>query len=105
MNKFFFVPAIFVPLIFFAQVKEKSPVTKSTFQKPFERKAFIENKGQFESSLPATKKTFNYCIDKGYHVFFYNNEISYRFTKQVKAKETLLNKFESEEKREERERE
>jgi len=70
---------------------------------PFERKAFIENKGQFQNSLSGNKINFNYCIDKGYQVFFYNNELDYRFTKFVKPKGTLLSKFESEEKREARE--
>lgn len=70
--------------------------------KPFERKAFIENKGQFDQSLTADKTTFNYCIDKGYQVFFYANEINYRFTKHFRSKGTFLNIFESEEKREER---
>lgn len=88
----------------FSQGKElKSTVGKSWAIKPFERKAFIENKGQFENSLPPDKKTFNYCIDKGYQVFFYANEICYRFTKHVKSKGTLLNIFESEENREKRE--
>lgn len=70
---------------------------------PFERKAFIENKGQFENDLPAAKKAFNYCVDKGYQVFFYNNELCYRFTKQLKSKAPIFNIFENEEKREERE--
>ncbi len=73
--------------------------------KPFERKAFIENKGQFDNNLPADKKSFKYCIDKGYQVFFYADEICYRLTRPVRVKETLLNKFESEEKREAREHE
>ena len=71
--------------------------------KPFERKAFIENKGQFQQSLPADKQNFNFCIDKGYQIFFYQNEISYLFTKHARSKGTILNIFESEEKREERE--
>src|ERR1035437_3895735 len=90
----------------FSQNKDrKLPVGTSWAIKPFERKAFIENKGQFENSLPHDKKDFSYCIDKGYQVFFYTNEICYRFTQPVKSKETLVNKFESEEKREEREHE
>ena len=71
--------------------------------KPFERKAFIENKGQFQQNLPADKQSFNFCIDKGYQIFFYQNEISYLFTKHARSKGTILNIFESEEKREERE--
>ncbi|MES2593080.1 MAG: PKD domain-containing protein [Bacteroidota bacterium] len=69
---------------------------------PFERKAFIENKGQFENDLPADKKAFNYCVDKGYQVFFYNNALSYRFTKYVKSKAPIFYMFETEAKREER---
>ena len=90
----------------FSQSKDnQSSVNRHWSVKPFERKAFIENKGQFENSLPENKKTFNYCIDKGYQVFFYGNEINYRFTKYTKSKETLIDKFRSEEKREAKEHE
>jgi len=82
----------------------KSTTLKSWTIKPFERKAFIENKGQYGNILPSDKNGFKYAIDKGYQVFFYTNEICYRFTKPVKSKGTLINLFESEEKREERER-
>jgi gliding motility-associated-like protein len=82
--------------------KKNSSVHNSWEIKPFERKAFIENKGQFESYLPSGKKDFTYCIDKGYQVFFYQNEITYLFTKHARSKGTILNIFETEEKREER---
>ncbi len=69
---------------------------------PFERKAFIENKGQFDNLLPEDKKGFQYCIDKGQQVFFYNDGIRYRFNSYTKSKVPLFSFFESEEEREER---
>ena len=90
----------------FSQSKNNAPfANKSWTVKPFERKGFIENKGQFENRLPDDKKTFNYAIDKGFQVFFYANEIDYRFTKYAKSKETLIDKFKSEAKREAKEHE
>lgn len=95
---------LFAATSIFAQNKNKQFGAGSKGEiKPFERKAFIENKGQFEKSLPADKQNFNFCIDKGYQIFFYQNEISYLFTKHASSKGTILNIFESEEKREERE--
>lgn len=93
------------PFPVFSQSNDLKPFNnKSWIVKPFERKAFIENKGQFDDRLPSDKKDFNYCIDKGCQIFFYDNQISYCFTKTVKSKGTLFNIFEKEEKREERER-
>ncbi len=88
----------------FSQINNKKSTTNTTWSvKPFQRKAFIENKGQFDNNLPADKKSFNYCIDNGYQLFFYPNEICYRFKKKIKSKGTILNFFESEQKREARE--
>ena len=69
--------------------------------KPFERKAFIENKGQFNSQLPSDKQNFNYCVDKGYQIFFYNNSFSYQFTKHNHRKENIFDILKTERKREE----
>lgn len=90
----------------YSQIKDNKPSKDNHWvAKPFERKAFIENKGQFENNLPIEKQNFNYCIDNGYQLFFYKNEICYRFTKHVKSKKALFNLFETEEKREIREHE
>ncbi|MCE9540640.1 MAG: hypothetical protein K8R85_15685, partial [Bacteroidetes bacterium] len=100
----FFGITLFASTSIFAQNKNnKFSAGWSSEVIPFERKAFIENKGQFEKSLPTDKQSFNFCIDKGYQIFFYPNEISYLFTKHARSKVTILNIFESEEKREERE--
>lgn len=100
----FLILPLLITTALFSQNKMNGFSNGSPWQiKPFERKAFIENKGQFENSLAPDKQNFNYCIDKGYQVFFYPNEISYRFTKYVKSKGTILNIFENEEKREARE--
>ncbi len=100
----FFAIVLSAASLSFSQNKSSASSKQASWKiKPFERKAFIENKGQFENILPAGKKNFNYCIDKGYQVFFYKDQLCYRFTKYTKVKETLLSRFESEEKREARE--
>lgn len=100
----FFGVGLFTATSIFAQHQNNKFSSESRWEiKPFERKAFIENKGQFEQSLPMDKQRFNFCIDKGYQVFFYQNEITYLLTKRVRSKGTILNIFESEEKREARE--
>jgi gliding motility-associated-like protein len=80
---------------------------KSTFSNPwkivpFERKAFIENKGQFDKLIPEDKTGFSYCIDKGQQVFFYKNKLSYHFNSITISKAPLLGLFENEKHREER---
>jgi hypothetical protein len=91
--------------ILFSQTKEQNFAKPASWTvKPFERKAFIENKGQFENYLPEDKKAFIYCIDKGYQLLFYKNELCYRFTKITPSKGTILNIFDSEEKKELREK-
>ncbi|MGB3947837.1 MAG: PKD domain-containing protein, partial [Bacteroidia bacterium] len=69
---------------------------------PFERKAFIENKGQFDQLIPENKKGFAYCIDKGQQVFFYKNSVSYRFNKIDVSKAPLWGLFENEKQKEKR---
>ena len=101
----FSILVLTVASLFSQNKNNKSCAKKSWTVKPFERKAFIENKGQFENILPDDKKTFNYSIDKGYQVLFYTNEIDYRFTKYIPSKETLIDKFKSEAKREAKEHE
>ncbi|MEQ1733062.1 MAG: T9SS type B sorting domain-containing protein [Bacteroidia bacterium] len=53
--------------------------------KPFERKAFIENKGQFNERLPIQYQNFSYCIDNGTQLLFNNNSIVYHFSKNNTA--------------------
>ncbi len=48
-------------------------------KKPFERKVFIENKGQFNKVLPKEYQDFEYCIDNGTQILFKNNELIYHF--------------------------
>ena len=101
----FFTP--FIPLVLqsfskgersgvgiFAQVK-----TKSWTKKPFERKVFIENKGQYAADLPPTKTNFSYCIDNGSKVFFYNNEVLFYFSKSGLKKENFEEENDVEEER------
>lgn len=71
-----------IPFFFSAQSKWT--------EKPFQRKAFIENKGQFNSVLPASKRDFLYCIDRdGYQIFFYKNRLEYLFTKYSRKQENF----------------
>jgi gliding motility-associated-like protein len=72
--------------------------------KPFERKAFIENKGQFNRMLPKEYRGFSYCIDNSAQVFFYKNKIMYRFTKRIPRKHKLTDVLKSEEALEQLER-
>lgn len=51
-------------------------------KQPFERKVFIENKGQFNNELPIEYQNFEYCIDNGTQILFKNNELIYHFTKE-----------------------
>ena len=86
-------------------IKEKDKKTTpntSWSQKPFERKVFIENKGQYAEDLPSTKKDFSYCIDNGSKVFFFNNEVLFYFTKPLLS---IADSEEMEDPEEERKRE
>ena len=95
----------FVSIVYFQNTYAQNKSHSAFNIKPFERKAFIENKGQFNSQLPSDKQNFNYCIDKGYQVFFYNNTLTYRFQKITHRKEKLGDVLKSEERREELEHE
>jgi gliding motility-associated-like protein len=84
--------------------KSKDSDTKTGWsKKPFERKAFIENKGQYTADLPSTKTNYSYCIDNGAKVFFYNNEVLFYFRKSLLTKEDM--EKEKDDPEEERERE
>ncbi|MES2593081.1 MAG: PKD domain-containing protein [Bacteroidota bacterium] len=82
--------------------RTSSSATSNTSWKaiPFERKAFIENKGQFAAILPSLKSDFSYCIDNGSKVFFYNQEVIFYYTKSLLSKEDREEKDDPEEERE-----
>ena len=67
--------------------------------KPFERKAFIENKGQYAADLSPAENNFSYCIDNGTTAFFYNNEVLFYFTKSLLTEEDRKEKEDPEEER------
>ncbi|MCE9538691.1 MAG: hypothetical protein K8R85_05685, partial [Bacteroidetes bacterium] len=67
--------------------------------KPFERKAFIENKGQYATDLSPIENNFSYCIDNGTKTFFYNNEVLFYFSKSLLTEEDREEKENSEEER------
>lgn len=69
--------------------------------KPFQRKAFIENKGQFKAGLPEQLRDFNYCIDNNARVLFTKQGLTYVVKKVNRKKLGLMAVFMSEEKREE----
>ncbi len=83
-------------------VADKEISKTSWSKKPFERKAFIENKGQFAADLSPAQNNFNYCIDNNSKAFFYKNEVLYYFTRSSLTKEDMEEK---EDPAEERERE
>lgn len=78
-------------------------------KKPFERKVFIENKGQFNDKLSDEFKDFDYCIDNGTRILFNNNKLVYWFTKskvkEFAEEERNKSKREKERESEEEERE
>ena len=76
---------------------------------PFQRKVFIENKGQFSRELPKEYQDFEYCIDNGTQILFKNNELIYHFVQthekewmeeEKREKEEGITKTEEEEERE-----
>src|ERR1700758_437815 len=69
--------------------------------KPFQRKAFIENKGQFKAGLPEQFRDFSYCIDNNARVLFTKQGFTYVVKKVNRKKLGLMAVFMSEEKREE----
>ncbi|MFY9311244.1 MAG: PKD domain-containing protein, partial [Bacteroidia bacterium] len=94
--------AIFGSSSLFSQNPEASSKKAPWKIVPFERKAFIENKGQFSHILPEQQQNFKYCVDKGQQVLFFPDGICYHITKYSKSREPLIRIFESEKKREER---
>ena len=68
-------------------------------KKPFERKAFIENKGQFAADLTPEQNNFSYSIDNGSKVFFYKNEVLFYFTRSLLAEADRQEKEDPEEER------
>ena len=109
MNPFFrFIKIVFISFgaallattsLFSQSAVNNSFANKSWSAKPFERKAFIENKGQYATVLPQTKNNFNYCIDNGYKAFFYNNEVLFYFSKSLLTKQDKEEKDDPEEER------
>ena len=70
---------LLINLFFWGQKENRSGWSVT----PFERKVFIENKGQFNHYKEyddVDKQNLKYCIDKDYKVFFYPNKITYKFT-------------------------
>ncbi len=85
-----------------SQIKktDKKEANKIGWSKnPFERKAFIENKGQYTADLPPTQNNFSYCIDNGTKVFFYRNDVLFYFSKSQLTKEDREEKENQEEER------
>ncbi|MBC7411201.1 MAG: hypothetical protein H7331_01940, partial [Bacteroidia bacterium] len=68
--------------------------------KPFERKAFIENKGQLNSHLTSQYKNFDYCIDNSSQILFNKQGLTYVIKKTNYKKLGLLAVFMTEAKRE-----
>jgi gliding motility-associated-like protein len=71
--------------------------------KPFQRKAFIENNGQFKAGLPQQYRNFNYCIDNNARVLFTKQGLTHVVRKVNRKKLGFMAVFMSEEKREEME--
>jgi len=100
-NKVILTLLALFPLLFFAQYSKK----------PFQRKVFIENKGQFKNTLPKVYQDFDYAIDNGTQILFKNNTLIYHFTQthekewmEEELRESERAEFKTEEE-EERERE
>jgi len=80
--------------------KDKNEISNTSWtKKPFERKAFIENKGQYAADLSASENNFSYCLDNGTKAFFYNNEVLFYFIKPLLTKEDRDEKADPEEER------
>ncbi len=78
----------------------KTAIKQSNWSsKPFERKAFIENKGQYATDLSLAENNFSYCIDNGTKIFFYNNEVLFSFSKSLLTEEDREEKEDPEEER------
>lgn len=71
--------------------------------KPFERKAFVENRGQFKQQLPVQYQNFDFAIDNGMRILFNKTGLTYIAKKVTRKKLGVLSIFMNEEKREEKE--
>ena len=91
---------LFTGLFSFAQTSIKPAASRGFKIIPFERKAFIENKHQFDQLLPQDKQDFKFCIDKGQQVLFFADGLCFRFTKYKKTRLALFGIFKSEQERE-----
>ena len=69
MKNFILLSLISISTVLFGQYSNK----------PFERKVFIENNGQFKNTLPKEYQDFEYCVDNGTQILFKNNELIYHF--------------------------
>ncbi len=108
------LPYIKIPFTFwlflntFSLLFSQNAATSSTYRKgwttkPFERKAFIENKGQFTATLPPDKTNYSYAIDNGTRALFYPNEVLFYFSKPLLKKEKMEKEEDDPEKERERE--
>ncbi len=68
---------------------------------PFERKAFIENKGQLSQTLPIEYQNFSYSIDNGTQILFNKEGLTYVIKKYSTKKAGVFSLFSTEQKREE----
>lgn len=84
-------------------ISQNTPGNAGWASKPFERKVFIENKGQFSNDLPEGKANYSYLIDNSSKIFFYRDEVLFYFSRPLLKKEEMGEEEEDEE--EERERE
>lgn len=103
IKTFFF---IFI-VIFVQNIEAQTSVSKSNHFKviPFQRKAFIENKGQFKAELSEPYQNFNYCIDNGSQILFTKEGLTHVVKKINHKKLGALAIFMSEDKREQLEHE
>lgn len=98
IRTFFF---IFVVIYSFSIEAQTSVSKNKQFQvNPFQRKAFIENKGQFKAELPDSYQNFEYCIDNGAQILFTKEGLTHVVKKINHKKMGALAIFMSEEKRE-----
>ena len=88
-------------ILFLVIIATTVTATEKWTVKPFERKAFIENKGQFNEVLPKQYQNFNYCIDNGMQVLFTNEGLTHVITKRNPKRKGFGVLFMSEAKREE----
>ncbi|HXD91754.1 MAG TPA: PKD domain-containing protein, partial [Bacteroidia bacterium] len=98
----------FFSAVFYAEANKNSTSLKATTvfsTKPFERKAFIENRKQFKDNLPAQYQDFQYCIDNNSQILFTKHGLTHVVKKYDHKKLGALSVFMSEEKRETREHE